>query len=313
MLNDLTKILACPSCGKDLALRQSKEKEGVVVAGQLVCTGCAKEYPITKGIPRFVSSDMYTNSFSFEWKKHSKTQLDSYNNWDHTEKEFQGSWPFDIKELSGKLVLDCGCGMGRFAEIALKAGAEVVGTDLSYAIDVARENLGSNSRFTPVQADIFHLPFKKNVFDYVYSFGVLHHTPDARAAFQAIVPHLKPGGGISINVYSEYNKVQVSFTKVYRLIVRKIGIRAFWYICYFLALLYFPSKIGFLRKPLLAVAPFRVGHNYSWTHLETFDWYSPHYMSFHSHPEVDSWFYNAGLHDFRVVQGQVGFFGRKPS
>jgi SAM-dependent methyltransferase len=314
MHKKLLDILACPECGKELELKDTKEylDSNNIITGILKCLKCNKEYKIKRGIPRFVDTDSYVGSFSFEWKRHAKTQLDSYNKWNYSEREFKATWPFDLSEFKNKLVLDCGCGMGRFAEIALQYGAIVVGTDLSFAIDVAYNNLGGNINFHPVQCDIFKLPFKLEIFDYAYSLGVLHHTPDAKGAFFKIVPHIKKGGGFAINVYSEYDKIHIGFTKFYRKIVKFIGIRLFWYICYLLALLYYPSKLKFLRKIFLAVAPFRIGYNYAWTHLDTFDWYTPTYMSFHSHKEVDSWFFEAGLTDFRIVQGQVGFFGRKP-
>lgn len=45
------------------------------------------------------------------------------------------SLDFPLEGLAGKLLLDVGCGMGRFAEIVLKYGGIVVGADLSYAVD----------------------------------------------------------------------------------------------------------------------------------------------------------------------------------
>lgn len=45
------------------------------------------------------------------------------------------SLDFPLEGLAGKLVLDVGYGMGRFAEIVLKYGGIVVGADLSYAVD----------------------------------------------------------------------------------------------------------------------------------------------------------------------------------
>src|SRR5208337_3717658 len=69
------------------------------------------------------------------------------------------------------------CGMGRFADVATRWGAHVVGIDLSLAAEVAARNLAGR-KATILQADVFHLPFVPESFDFIYSIGVLHHTPD---------------------------------------------------------------------------------------------------------------------------------------
>lgn len=66
-----------------------------------------------------------------------------------------------------------------------------------------------------IQADIFSLPFKKEIFYFVYSFGVLQHTPDAKAAFYALPQYIKKGGDISICVYA-YNWAIVLSSKFWR-------------------------------------------------------------------------------------------------
>src|SRR5947199_61256 len=70
-----------------------------------------------------------------------------------------------------KLVLDVGCGMGRFADVATRWGAHVVCVDLSLAAEVAARNLADRSA-TFFQADVFNLPFASESFDYIYSIGV---------------------------------------------------------------------------------------------------------------------------------------------
>ena len=56
MKERLLKYLACPACQSDVALRDGAERDGAeIMAGQLNCTGCGREYPIVGGIPRFAN------------------------------------------------------------------------------------------------------------------------------------------------------------------------------------------------------------------------------------------------------------------
>jgi len=91
------------------------------------------------------------------------------------ERNFRKQTGFTPEELRGKLVLDVGCGMGRFAEVATCWGARVLGVDLSAAGEVAARNL-LDREFVALQADVFSLPFAPGTFDQIYSIGVLHHT-----------------------------------------------------------------------------------------------------------------------------------------
>jgi SAM-dependent methyltransferase len=67
--------------------------------------------------------------------------------------------------------------VGRYAEIVNKYGSEVVGIDMSYAIDTAFENMGLRGKVHFIQADIFNLPFKPGTFDYIFSIGVILINP----------------------------------------------------------------------------------------------------------------------------------------
>jgi len=74
------------------------------------------------------------------------------------EPDFVRKTGLNPEDFKGKLVLDVGCGMGRFAEVATRWGARVVGIYLSAAAEVAAENL-SDREFVAFQADVFSLPF----------------------------------------------------------------------------------------------------------------------------------------------------------
>lgn len=121
---------------------------------------------------------------------------------DQYEEQFL-SWiePVTRDHFRGKNVLDAGCGKGRHMLHAKRFGArDVVGVDLSHAVDAAFANVGRMDGVHIIQADLFHLPLKP-MFDYAYSIGVLHHTPDPKLAFQKMAEKVKPGGSVSAWIY----------------------------------------------------------------------------------------------------------------
>ncbi|MCK5506315.1 MAG: class I SAM-dependent methyltransferase, partial [Thermodesulfovibrionia bacterium] len=146
----LLSTLACPICNEKLEKDSSSFK----------CTGNSEHvFPVIRDIPRFVASDDYVDSFSFEWNTHNRTQLDSFRNDDSSKQQFIKTTGFSADQLKGKLVLDAGIGAGRYSDIVSRWGALVVGIDLSYAVEAARANFNDRQNVLVVQADISKLPF----------------------------------------------------------------------------------------------------------------------------------------------------------
>ena len=98
----------------------------------------------------------------------------------------------DPASLAGKLVLDAGCGGGRYARLAGSHGARVIGVDLSSAVDKAASLCAGLPDVCIVQANLLDLPVADAAFDLVFSIGVLHHTPDPRRAFAQIAARSSP-------------------------------------------------------------------------------------------------------------------------
>jgi len=69
-----------------------------------------------------------------------------------------------------------------------------VALDYSSAVDACYANLKHHPNLHIVQGDIYALPFEPGNFQFVYSLGVLQHTPNVAAAFAALPPMLKGGG-----------------------------------------------------------------------------------------------------------------------
>lgn len=306
---ELGPMLRCPECAGKLRPDQFG----------FFCEPCQKSYPVTDGVLRFVSSDQYATSFGFEWNRHALTQLDHEGS-RISEDDFPRKTGFTPEEIRGKWILDVGCGMGRFADVASRWGAKVVGIDLSRASDMAAKNLGARNNFWICQASVFKLPFAPESFDFIYSIGVLHHTPNCEQAFKALPPLLKPDGVIAIWLYSAYNK-WYRMSDVYRRVTTKLPHRVLHGMCQAVAPLYYVHA-GLRRIPLIGhfssgvlnyILPLPLHAQWDWRVLDTFDWYSPQYQSKHTYEEVFRWFEACGLRDLRVLYEPVAVQGRKPS
>ena len=306
---DVLAVLRCPHCGGRLG-----EEEG-----GLSCSGCGRSFPRVNGVVRFVEAQEYAGSFGFQWHKYARTQLDNEHSHE-SETDFRQKTGFTPEELSGKWVLDVGCGMGRFAEVASRWGARVVGVDLSVAAEVAARNLAHRDSVAVFQADLFSLPFAPGSFDYIYSIGVLHHTPNCEQAFKVLPALLKPGGSLAIWVYSGYNK-WYRFSDLYRKITSRLPGRWLHALCHVAVPLYYVHRglchvpvVGQPASRLLAyLFPTSLHPNPSNRVCDTFDWYSPKYQSKHTYEEVFRWFESSGLDSLRVLYEPVALRGRKPA
>jgi ubiquinone/menaquinone biosynthesis C-methylase UbiE len=110
----------------------------------------------------------------------------------------------EFERWSGRDVLEVGVGLGTdFIQFA-RAGANLSGIDLTQAsVDLVRQRLALEGLAAEVrQADAERLPFLDETFDLVYSWGVLHHTPDTRVAVDEVRRVLRPGGEARIMLYS---------------------------------------------------------------------------------------------------------------
>ncbi len=109
--------------------------------------------------------------------------------------------------FKGKKLLEIGCGLGTDLLQFARGGAEVTGIDLSpVSIDLVKRRFALEDYPVDAQiADAENLPFDENTFDVVYSFGVLHHTPNTNKAVDEVYRVLKPGGEIIIMLYHKHS------------------------------------------------------------------------------------------------------------
>ena len=304
----LLDILCCPADGGSLDLDTTSSTVDGIESGELICTECRVAYPVRNYIPRFVQSDGYVDSFTFEWDKHGRTQQAIDRRL--TRETFQTRTGFAPEEINGKLLLDAGCGVGRYMKIALDQGAEVVAVDMSASVEQALVNVGLHPQAHIVQADSAQLPFIPSAFNHIFSLGVLHHMPQPAVAFGRLLPHLKPGGSIAISVYPQGRGIYED-AKRWRGITTRMSHRLLYALTsiasFFLYLLYRLPIIGSFAH----YAPISMHPSYEWRRLDTFDAYSPRYASTHTYHEVYTWFRREGLRNMEVLPAQVSMRGWK--
>lgn len=341
----LLNILVCPQCGKDLDLGkekykyQKKEKSLLcekgcfktrlgenldceeclsieIEEGELKCTDCHERYPVRNGIPRLMQWGKLSEqerktqrSFGYEWQKF-KYDL---NLWD--EEFLHYTYPVKKDFYFGKLGLDAGCGYGRYTRSALQLGAEIVGLDISPAIDEAKEFLSLFTKFHPVQANILQLPFRGQAFDFILSLGVLHHTRNPEEAFQQLVKSLKRNGRILIWVYSQNKGRAVALASHLFRTTQNIPFPILSILCFLLSLfgfIFYHWPMRFIQKfpqaeKLMTKLPSFLTFSPTHTHLpfkihynDLFDSLSAPITHVYKSSEIESWFKRGGLRNFFI-------------
>jgi SAM-dependent methyltransferase len=201
-------LLACPACAGalDRALR---------------CAGCGADWPAPDGIAQLrQGADTRTETVrafynaapfpgyppndSLSWLRARAGRSDFAKLLDDS--------------ISGEArIAEIGCGTGQTSLYLARADRQVVALDLSreaLKLGAAAAQRYGIERVTFVEADLSRLPLKAGAFDLVYSSGVLHHTPDPRAAFARIVDAVRPGGMIVIGLYNTVARLPLRARRV---------------------------------------------------------------------------------------------------
>ena len=236
--------------------------------------------------------------------------------------------------FSGKLVLDGGCGMGRYARVAASLGAAVVGMDLSQAAVAAQD---MTAEFAPhvqiIRGDLLRPPLPSGRFDLVYSIGVLDHTPDPKAAFLELAKAVRLGGRMAVWVYQKQSPVVERIMAAHRAVARRLPVSMVE------RLSRWSVPVGGLKRRLMGSSSRLIQRVGVALHAltigvsmhpdpevracDTLDWYAPRFVSHHTPDEVQGWFAEAGFTQvadptvgqahFHAGQGQgVHMIGIKP-
>ena len=137
--------------------------------------------------------------------------------------------------------------------------AEVFAMDLSSSVDAVQSMLNKtvDSQKFPVhivQANVHSVPFKNQIFDLVFSSGVLHHTPDTYTGFRCISEKLKKGGICYIDVYSTEHKSLIEFLvfkcfNVFRKVTTRLPYKMLHVLCFLLVPMFFCIQQGPVLLP----------------------------------------------------------------
>ena len=310
-----------PKTKEPLVLEATESKGDFVESGFLKSS--TNKYPIVRGIPRFVDyeSQNYSKSFGYQWHRWPRVQFEAENVGKPMAGYTRKMWERITGitgDLTGKTIVDIGCGPGRFSDVARSKGAKVIGIDFSSAVEMAAKNLKDDPNVCICQADALNLPIKPGSIDGAFTIGVLHHTPNPKEGVNQAFHVLKDPGWFSICVYSkggyyDFPTVQL-WRKLFNVLWKLFGhIPALIY-TYCIVYLFWPIARVFpiLDKPIRALFPFCNLPDINWSILDTFDSVTPTYQSAHESFEVFSWLKSTGFSQIEPTDwGFTSFRGTK--
>jgi SAM-dependent methyltransferase len=212
----LRRLLACPACGGDLSASWS-------------CLTCATCFGAPDSVPALrLGGDARTDTVR---RFYEAAPFPGYRDGESLaslraraeRSAFAGC--LDRAIPGDARILEIGCGTGQMSLYLARADRLVIGADLArpsllLAAEAARRFSLDQVQF--VETDLHRPGLRPRAFDVVYCSGVLHHTPDPRAAFASIVEYARPGGLIVLGLYNRWARIP---QRLRRAIARLTGYR----------------------------------------------------------------------------------------
>ena len=231
-------------------------------------------------------------SFSEEWKSHTNTA--QQKTWDLTAAQrlqhFYSETKTSPGELTGKTILDAGCGNGQLTAAFAAAGAYAVGIDRQPHLPPGNPNL----QF--VQSDFDNPPFVTGSFDIIIANGSIHHTRNTFHSFQSLAPLVKLNGKLYVWIYKKQTggrRIQLLCLDIVRFFVSR-----------------FPNWLQRIAVNLLTwfffiLSRIRKGENSLRSkeeiRINIYDAFTPRYRHYHSPEEVKSWFADTGFGEMEIT------------
>jgi SAM-dependent methyltransferase len=284
-----------------------------------------ERFPVVEGIPRFVPSGAYVESFGLQWNIHTQTQLDSHTGAGLSAQRLERCLGFSPGRLAGLMVFEAGCGAGRFTEVMVRAGALVHAVDLSAAVEANRRNIGDRANYVVAQADLLRPPFPPESFDVVLCLGVLQHTPSPEASVRALWRMVKPGGLLVVDHYTWTLSRATKLAPLYRVVLKRLPPARAKRVTDTLVNAFFPlhwraRRFSLAQRLLSRVSPClaychlhpemsRELHE-DWSRLDTFDELTDHYKHLRTRGQIRRLLERLGGLDVAVARNGNGVEGR---
>jgi SAM-dependent methyltransferase len=293
------------------------------------CTRYGLELPAENGRSHSAHRQAKTTeTFSDKWRRFKTYGLEPAH------EDFLLGWymkKFGVPDLAALIsfyagrgsVLEVGPGSGfntRF--IANHCRGEVFALDVSEAAFTTFENTRDLPNCTVVQADLMDAPFADGSFDLIVADGVLHHTPDTRAAVQALYRKVKPGGQFFFYVYKRMGPARQFCDKYIRERFTKLPPEECYEACESLTEL--GRELSRLNTKVTLTKPIEVlgipagshdvqrliyygflkcfwneAFDFETNNMVNFDWYHPHDAWQHTQEEVEGWLRELGVQKYQ--------------
>jgi SAM-dependent methyltransferase len=215
-MDHFRELLACPTCGSALAEDWS-------------CRGCGDRFAAPDGIPNLrLRGDDRTDAVR---RFYEEAPFPGYPSSDSLPALHARAGRSAFARLLNEAIrgdariVDIGCGTGQMCLYLARADRTVIGADLARASLLAGADAARRfglDRVQFVETDLRRPGLSAGRFDVIYASGVLHHTPDPRAAFSRLVPLARRGGTIVLGLYNAFARVPL---RLRRLVARVSGLR----------------------------------------------------------------------------------------
>lgn len=298
MKESLLEILICPDCRSGFDLRAVEGSGNDITTGSLKCRYCGADFPIRGGIPRILTDAertayVYCKNYEYQW-----LTLD-WHRPDLTNRRFYELTKWSPEEIRGKLVIDAGCGGGRWVVPFAREGAEVIAFDYTLAVERASEICREFSNVHFVQTDIFRMPFRDECADIVHCHGVLHNLPDPWQGLRHLATKVKPNGEIAFLVHRNLTLVQTAVDHSICWITSRLPIRFMFYFSYLPTFIeYLPGAL-FLFENIVHLSG---QPGFARKHWHNFDWYTSRYKHRISPDQARRWLEELEFFSTKILQ-----------
>jgi len=261
-----------------------------IQTGTLACRGCGHSYPVIQSVPWLLEKggdqqpgDVLSDTaalYSHIWSTGSPDAPPHPAHLEAMEEALGKS------VVQGKMGLEAGSGSGNdTTAIAMRhPSVEIISLDISEGVYHTYHRTTGLSNVHVVRASVLAIPLKSDIFDFAYSYGVLHHTTDPEGGLREVVRVLRRGGVVSLYLYEDHadnpwKAIPLRLINAIRVVTTKLNARLLSGLCYLLSpfvvvVFSIPARIMFryqATRRLAAQMPFNFGNSLFSLHTDLLD------------------------------------------